>query len=83
MAKVRWLWSWKRLRMSDNVDGAIVAPASPSSARATISISALVENAARRDATEKKAAPIIRSRRRPIRSPRVPIVMRAPATMKP
>ena len=39
------------LRISDSVDGASVAPATPSSARAAISISALVENAASTEAS--------------------------------
>ena len=44
--------------MSESVDGASVAPARPCSARATISISALVEKAARTEVTPKAAAPI-------------------------
>ena len=71
---------WK---ISDSVDGARVAPASPSSARLTMSISALVENAASSDVAPNAAAPRNSSRRRPIRSPSVPMVTRAPATMKP
>ena len=71
------------LRISDRVDGARVAPATPSRARAAISISALVENAASTEATPKPAAPISSSRRRPIRSPRVPMVISDPATMNP
>jgi hypothetical protein len=55
----------------------------PSSARVAISISALVEKAASTEATPKVAAPIIRSRRRPIRSPSVPIVINDPATTNP
>ena len=71
------------LRINDSVDGAMVAPATPSSARVAISISALVENAATTDATPNAAAPISSSRRRPIRSPSVPIVISDPATRKP
>ncbi len=71
------------LRISERVDGAIVAPAIPSSAREPISISALVENAVRSEARPNATAPIRSSRRRPIRSPSVPIVISAPATMKP
>ena len=63
------------LRISDSVDGASVAPATPSSARVAISISALVENAASTEATPNAAAPISSSRRRPMRSPSVPIVI--------
>jgi hypothetical protein len=83
IANVRWSGSWNRFRIRDSVEGAIVAPAIPSSAREAISISALVENAARSEATEKAAAPIRSRRRRPIRSPSVPIVISSPATMKP
>jgi len=71
------------LRIRDRVEGARVAPAIPSRARATISISALEEKAASTDATPNAAAPIINSRRRPMRSPSVPIVISEPATRKP
>ena len=71
------------LRISDRVEGASVAPATPSSARVAISISALVENAASTEATPNAAAPISSSRRRPIRSPSVPIVISEPATRNP
>ena len=67
------------LLISESVDGASVAAARPNSARATISMVALVENAASTDAAPKATAPIIRRRRRPIRSPSVPMVMSAPA----
>jgi len=77
-----WRGSGNMLRISAIVDGPSVAPAIPSSARVAISISALVENAAATDATPKAAAPMSSSRRRPIRSPRVPIVTRKPAIMK-
>ena len=83
MATERWRWSLNMVKIRDRVDGASVAPAIPRSPRLTISISALVENAARTDTTPKAAAPMRRSLRRPIRSPRVPIVIRKPATMKP
>ena len=43
MATVRCCGSWNMLRIRDSVDGASVAPATPSRARAAISISALVE----------------------------------------
>ena len=83
IAKVRWFASRNMLRISESVDGAIVAPAIPSSARDTISISALVENAARSEASPKATAPISSRRRRPMRSPSVPMVMSIPATMNP
>jgi hypothetical protein len=70
------------LKISDKVAGASVAPAIPSSARLAISISGLVGRAANTEITPKAAAPSS-SRRRPIRSPSVPIVIRKPATMKP
>ena len=70
-------------KISDSVDGARVAPAIPSSARLAISCSALVDSAASTDTTPKAAAPSSSSRRRPIRSPRVPMVTRNPATMNP
>ena len=70
-------------KISDNVDGARVAPAIPSSARLAISCSALVDSAASTDTTPKAVAPSSSSRRRPIRSPRVPMVTRNPATMNP
>ena len=71
------------LRISESVDGARVAAATPRSARAAISIAALSEKAASTEAAPNAAAPIRSSRRRPIRSPRVPIVMSEPATRKP
>jgi hypothetical protein len=71
------------LRMRERVEGARVAAATPSSARETISISTLVEKAASTEATPNAAAPISRRRRRPIRSPSVPIVIRKPARKKP
>ena len=45
---------WK---ISDRVEGAIVAPASPSSARLTISISGVVENAASTDTSAEGRGP--------------------------
>ena len=50
---MRWRGSWNMLRISDRVDGASAAAATPSSARAAISISALVANAARTEAAPK------------------------------
>jgi hypothetical protein len=48
-----------------------------------INIPALVENAASTEAAPNTAAPIMSSRRRPMRSPSVPMVMSEPATRKP
>ena len=71
------------LRISDKVEGATVAPASPSRARAAISISALADQAATSDVAPNAAAPISSSRRRPMRSPRVPMVISDPAATNP
>ncbi len=71
---------WK---ISDNVDGASVAPAMPSAARLTMSISGVVEKAANTERTPNDAAPMSRSFRRPMRSPSVPMVTSAPATKNP
>ena len=46
------------VKISDSVEGASVAPAMPSSARLTISISELVENAASSEIAPNAAAPI-------------------------
>ena len=83
IAVVRCPGSRNMLRISDSVDGAMVAPATPSSARVTINIVALVEKAAATDATPNAMAPISNRRRRPIRSPSVPIVISEPATKNP
>ena len=83
MATVRWAGSTNRLRSNESVDGIRVAPATPSTARARISSSALDANAASRLASPHAAAPIRSSRRRPIRSPSVPIVISEPAMRKP
>jgi hypothetical protein len=71
------------LRISDRVEGARVAPATPSTARAAISIPGLAEKAASTEATPNAAAPASRSRRRPIRSPRAPMVISDPASVNP
>jgi len=83
MAVVRCLGSWNMLKISDSVDGARIAPAIPSSARAPISISGLVDRATTTETAPKAAAPSSSNRRRPIRSPRLPMVTRNPATMNP
>jgi hypothetical protein len=64
-------------------EGDTVAPAMPRSARAAISILALLEKAANTEAMPNAAPPIISSLRRPSRSPSVPIVIRNPENMKP
>jgi hypothetical protein len=83
IAKVRSWGSANMFRIRESVEGASVAPATPSSARAAISISALVESAASTEEAPNAAAPIRSKRRRPILSPNVPIVISNPATRKP
>ena len=83
MANVRCRGSANMFEISDSVEGASVAPAMPSAARAAISISALVENAAMTDAAPNAAAPHMSRRRRPMRSPSVPMVTSSPAMRKP
>jgi hypothetical protein len=83
IAVARCPGSGNMLKISDSVAGARVAPATPSSARLAISISALVENAAITETTPNAAPPPSSNRRRPIRSPKVPMVTRNPATMNP
>jgi len=83
IATPRWCWSRNIDVISARVDGIKVAPATPSSARVTTNISALVEYAAATEVTANARPPIISSRRRPMRSPRVPIVTRKPAIRNP
>ena len=83
MATVRWRGSWNMKKISPNVAGASVAPAMPRAARLAMSISGVVEKAANSEVMPNAAAPTSSSLRRPMRSPRVPIVIRAPATRKP
>ena len=71
------------MRIRERVEGASVAPAMPRSAREAMSTSEVLENAANTDATPKAAAPIKSRRRRPILSPRVPMVSRNPASRNP
>src|SRR6266516_2368591 len=60
-------------RINDSVEGARVAAAMPRSARAAISMAAVVESAARIEPIPNARAPASNRRRRPIRSPRLPI----------
>ncbi len=69
--------------ISASVDGMRVAPATPSTALAAISISGLDANAATTEATANAAAPVRSSRRRPMRSPSAPIGTRNPAMRNP
>jgi hypothetical protein len=82
MAAVRCRGSVNMLRISDRVDGARVAAATPSRARAPMSIPTLVENAASTEQTPNATAPASSSRR-PMRSPRVPMVTSYPASRNP
>ncbi len=61
----------------------MVAPETPISALLTISISELVEKAARTEVMVKAMAPVKSKRRLPIRSPKLPIVISDPARKKP
>jgi hypothetical protein len=75
---------WRNMfRIKERVEGARVAPASPRRAREAISISAVLEKAAMMEVTPKAAAPMRSRRLRPMRSPRVPMVMSDPETRKP
>lgn len=73
----------KTRRTSDSADGISVAPATPSSARAAISSSALGAYAVTADAAANSAVPISSSRRWPMRSPTAPIVTSSPASANP
>ena len=78
IARVRCAGTRKIARTIESVDGISVAPATPSSARATINHSALGEKAAATDASPNAPAPIISNRRRPIRSPPGLLMMTCP-----
>ena len=82
MARARCARSANIDRTMESVDGINVAPARPSRARAAISTSGVEANAASTDAEPKPTVPIISSRLRPIRSARLPIVIRSPASTK-
>lgn len=79
MARRRWSLSRKMERSSDSVDGMSMAPKKPRAARATISHSIVGENAAPIETRPNPAEPTRSRRRRPIRSPRLPIVTSKPA----
>ena len=66
-------------RTSDNVEGIMTAPPTPSSARAPMSIHGAVASAPATDAIAKRTAPMSRLRRRPNRSPAVLIATSKPA----
>src|SRR5262245_16036145 len=83
MANVRCRGSSNMLRIRDRVEGARVAPATPSSARAPMSISALVEKAATTEARPEAGGPDRSRGRGPDGAADVPNVERNPAAKKP
>ena len=83
IARVRSAGSGNRCRISDSVDGIRVAPPIPISARAPMSTAALGASAAASEAAPNRPAPMSSRRRRPIRSPRLPITISRPASRKP
>ncbi len=80
MAMRRWSRFWKIDRSSDSVDGISMAPKKPSRARAAISRPAVGAKAASAETTANPVAPMRSRRRRPKRSPSVPMVTRSPAS---
>ncbi len=82
-ATVRSAGFGNMLRIKDRLEGASVAPASPRAARAAISMPALLAKAAKMEAMPKARAPASSRRRRPMRSPSVPMGMSDPARTKP
>ena len=80
IARRRWSRSVKMLRSRDNVEGMSMAPKNPIAARATISSSAVDANAASAEIAANPVAPMRSIRRRPNRSPIVPIVTSRPAS---
>lgn len=83
MAVRRWSSSVNMTRIMARTEGSRAAPPTPKMTRPVISISGVVESAETRDATPKRRAPIISSRRRPMRSPMLPMATRSPARTKP
>jgi hypothetical protein len=79
MASARSRSSAKTVRRIASVEGMIIAPPMPSSARAAMSCSGDSETAPNTDAPAKRTNPMHNSRRRPTRSPRVPIATSSPA----
>jgi len=66
----------------DSVDGMISAPPRPMRARLAISMSAPLESADSREPVPKTSSPAASARRRPKRSPRLPIVRSSPANTR-
>ncbi|MDR6172356.1 hypothetical protein QE359_003385 [Curtobacterium sp. SORGH_AS776] len=69
----------KTLRMIERVAGMSIAPNTPMTIRAATSIQASVAKAAATEKSAKPVAPTTRIRRRPMRSPMLPITTRRPA----
>ncbi len=78
-ATLRARRSGKRPRTSARVAGVSVAPATPSNARVTISISGLDEYAVMTETSAKAIAPHSKSFLWPMRSPRLPMLISKPA----
>ncbi len=83
MARARSAGCGNMLAISERLAGIRVAPPMPISARAPMRNAAFGAKAAATEAMPKTAAPISRMRRRPIRSPRLPMVISRPAIRKP
>lgn len=72
--------STNTLRMIESVAGMSIAPNTPIAMRAATSIQASVAKAAATENSAKPVAPITRIRRRPMRSPMLPITTSRPAS---
>ena len=79
----RALGSANRTKISPRVEGSIMAPPRPRTARQAIISSGLVVIAAAIETIPNTTAPITMSRRLPTRSPRTPIATRNPAITNP
>ena len=80
MAVRRSAWSVKMLRINDRVAGISIAPKNPMAARAAMSAPAVGTKAATAEIAAKPVAPIRSRRRRPNRSPRLPMGTSRPAS---
>ena len=79
-ASRRRFGSGKMLRIRDRVEGISIAPKKPSAARPAMSHSALGAKAVAAETAAKPTLPIRSRRRRPIRSPRLPMATSRPAS---
>ena len=82
MAVVRWREPGKILRIRESVEGIMVAPLTPSRARAAMSAAALGAKAASMLDAPNPTVPMSRRRRRPILSATLPMVTSNPARVK-